>query len=170
MFLLNPANLTKIVFNTHLQNSSDFCICSALERCSQEIFCDIEPWTSKPALFSPPFHVLHYGPKEGSVNKTDVISYIHQLPDETWQEPSPEDPLSLIDQVNLVCAVICSIPHPTWRYPIPIYLYHHSPWCYIHLRWLYLDIKEGITTHTTNISIEWFWRTKKNEEDLFCGL
>ena len=36
----------------------------------------------------------------GSINQKDVISFVHQLPDETWQEPSPEDPLSLIDQVR----------------------------------------------------------------------
>ena len=42
---------------------------------------------------------MHYGPKEGSINETDAISYVHKLPDETWREPSPADPLSLIDQV-----------------------------------------------------------------------
>ena len=30
-----------------------------------------------------------------------VISYLHGLPDETWPEPSPSDPLSLVDQVML---------------------------------------------------------------------
>ena len=42
---------------------------------------------------------MHYGPKEGSINEADAISYVHKLPDETWREPSPTDPLSLIDQV-----------------------------------------------------------------------
>ena len=53
-------------------------------------------------FFSPLFHVMHYGPKEFSINKKDVISYVHELPDPTWREPSPTDPLSLIDQVKSV--------------------------------------------------------------------
>ena len=28
-----------------------------------------------------------------------MISYLHGLPDETWQEPNPEDPLSVVDRV-----------------------------------------------------------------------
>ena len=52
-------------------------------------------------LFSPLFYVMHYGPKDFSINKKDVISYIHELPDPTWREPSPTDPLSLIDQVKI---------------------------------------------------------------------
>ena len=44
---------------------------------------------------------MHYGPKDFSINKKDVISYIHELPDPTWREPSPTDPLSLIDQVKI---------------------------------------------------------------------
>ena len=30
---------------------------------------------------------------------TQVISYVHGLPDETWPEGDPDDPLSLVDQV-----------------------------------------------------------------------
>ena len=30
---------------------------------------------------------------------TQVISYLHGLPDYTWQEPNPDDPLSVVDQV-----------------------------------------------------------------------
>ena len=29
-----------------------------------------------------------------------VMTYRHGLPDETWHEPDPQDPLSLIDQVK----------------------------------------------------------------------
>ena len=29
-----------------------------------------------------------------------VLTYIHGLPDDTWKEPDPEDPLSLVDQVS----------------------------------------------------------------------
>ena len=29
-----------------------------------------------------------------------VLTYIHGLPDNTWKEPDPEDPLSLVDQVS----------------------------------------------------------------------
>ena len=53
-------------------------------------------------LFSPLFYVMHYGPKEFSINKKDVISYVHELPDFTWREPSQTDPFSLIDQVKSV--------------------------------------------------------------------
>ena len=50
-------------------------------------------------LFITFFHVLHYGPLEGSKNGEEVLTYLHGLPDETWREPSPDDPLSLVDQV-----------------------------------------------------------------------
>ena len=43
--------------------------------------------------------VLHYGPKDFAVNGTEVITFLHGLPDETWPESAPEDPLSVIDQV-----------------------------------------------------------------------
>jgi hypothetical protein len=42
-----------------------------------------------------------------TISTTQVISYIHGLPDDTWQEPSPTDPLSLIDQVELSMAYHC---------------------------------------------------------------
>ena len=29
-----------------------------------------------------------------------VISYVHGLPDNTWPEPNPDEPLSLVDQVS----------------------------------------------------------------------
>ena len=46
------------------------------------------------------FYVLHYGPNEGSkTGKEEVIRYRHGLPDESWSEPDPTDPLSLVDQV-----------------------------------------------------------------------
>jgi len=32
--------------------------------------------------------------------KEEVISFIHGLPDETWPEPDPSDPLSVVDQVS----------------------------------------------------------------------
>ena len=37
---------------------------------------------------------------EGSKNGEEVLGYLHGLPDQTWHEPNPEDPLSLIDQVK----------------------------------------------------------------------
>ena len=44
--------------------------------------------------------VLHYGPMDNSkTGKEEVISFIHGLPDETWPEPDPSDPLSVVDQV-----------------------------------------------------------------------
>ena len=33
------------------------------------------------------------------MHTTQVISYLHGLPDDTWQEPNPDEPLSLVDQV-----------------------------------------------------------------------
>ena len=41
---------------------------------------------------------------EGSkTGKEEVISFIHGLPDETWPESDPSDPLSVVDQVtNLI--------------------------------------------------------------------
>ena len=52
-------------------------------------------------LFSHHFYVLHYGPWEGSKDGTSkVLTYLHDLPDYTWQEPDQDDPLSLVDQVR----------------------------------------------------------------------
>ena len=45
--------------------------------------------------------VLHYGPMDNSkTGKEEVFSFIHNLPDETWPEPDPSDPLSVVDQVS----------------------------------------------------------------------
>ena len=44
---------------------------------------------------------MHYGPNDFSNNGEPVLSYIHGLPDpESWEEPPPEDPMSLVDQVR----------------------------------------------------------------------
>ena len=64
--------------------------------------------------------LLHYGPQVRSIllkvldkkfqscvyqdfskNGEDVLTYLHGLPDQTWPEPDPQDPLSVIDQVNI---------------------------------------------------------------------
>ena len=53
--------------------------------------------------FSPLFlHVLHYGPTDGSKNGEEVLRFQHGLPGETWKEPDPSDPMSVIDQVCLM--------------------------------------------------------------------
>ena len=58
----------------------------------------------QPYLFSHHFYVLHYGPWEGSKDGTSkVLTYLHDLPDYTWQEPDQDDPLSLVDQVRKSC-------------------------------------------------------------------
>ena len=45
--------------------------------------------------------VLHYGPMDNSkTGKEEVISFTHNLPDESWPEPDPSDPLSVVDQVS----------------------------------------------------------------------
>jgi len=53
--------------------------------------------------------VLHWGPLEGSKNGEPVISYRFGLPDETWPEPNPDDPLSLIDKVELSLTYNCEV-------------------------------------------------------------
>ena len=44
--------------------------------------------------------LLHYGPQDFSKNGENVLSFLHELPDQTWPEPAPEDPLSLVDEVR----------------------------------------------------------------------
>ena len=45
--------------------------------------------------------LMHYGPRDFSKNDDeDVITFLHGLPDETWPAPAPDDPLSVIDQVQ----------------------------------------------------------------------
>ena len=61
-------------------------------------FCIVRTQITFLTTFSP--HVLHYGPLDGSKNKEEVFTYRHSLPDASWHEPSPTDPLSLIDQVK----------------------------------------------------------------------
>ena len=36
-----------------------------------------------------------------SKNGEDVLTYLHGLPDQSWPEPEPKDPLSAIDQAGL---------------------------------------------------------------------
>merc|ERR1719222_1175298 len=57
----------------------------------------------------PGCEILHYGPMDSSKNGEPVLSYKHALPnpDEAWHEPEPEDPLSLVDQVELALAYNC---------------------------------------------------------------
>jgi len=52
--------------------------------------------------------VLHYGPGDFAKNDDPVLTYRHGLPGETWHRPNPEDPLSLIDQVELALAYDCA--------------------------------------------------------------
>ena len=44
--------------------------------------------------------LLHYGPQDFSKNGENVLSFLHALPDLSWPEPTPEDPLSLVDEVT----------------------------------------------------------------------
>ena len=45
-------------------------------------------------------YVLHYGPLEGSKDgKAKVLTYLDDLPDDTWPESDPKDPFSLVDKV-----------------------------------------------------------------------
>ena len=45
-------------------------------------------------------YVLHYGPLEFSKNGEAVINYRFGIPDHSFPEPTPDDPLSLIDKVG----------------------------------------------------------------------
>ena len=46
-------------------------------------------------------YVLHYRPFEGSIGKSArVISKLHGFPDDTWDEPNPDDPLTVMDKVR----------------------------------------------------------------------
>ena len=44
---------------------------------------------------------MHYGPLDFSKDgKAKVLEYRDELPDDTWKEPNPDDPLSLVDKVT----------------------------------------------------------------------
>ena len=45
--------------------------------------------------------MLHYGPTDGSRNGEKVLTYRDGLPGDTWKEPDPSDPMSVIDQVHM---------------------------------------------------------------------
>ena len=53
--------------------------------------------------------LLHYGPQEFSKNGEDVLSFLHGQPDQTWPEPSPQDPLSLVDEVSNLSAILSTL-------------------------------------------------------------
>merc|ERR1712150_171301 len=54
--------------------------------------------------------LLHYGPQDFSKNGEDVFTFIHNLPDDqTWPEPDPEDPLSIVDEMELSLAYQCNV-------------------------------------------------------------
>ena len=44
--------------------------------------------------------LLHYGPQQFSKNGENVLSFLHEMPGETWPEPDEDDPLSLVDEVR----------------------------------------------------------------------
>ena len=45
-----------------------------------------------------------------------VPSYIHGLPDNTWKEPDPEDPLSLVDQVSFADSLLFEKHFTCWKF------------------------------------------------------
>jgi len=53
--------------------------------------------------------LLHYGTQAFSKNGKATLTYLHGLPDETWPEPHYDDPLSIIDQVELAMAYKCEV-------------------------------------------------------------
>ena len=46
--------------------------------------------------------LLHYGPQDFSKNGEDVLTFLHELPGPNWPDPLPDDPLSVIDEVNIL--------------------------------------------------------------------
>jgi len=52
--------------------------------------------------------VLHYGPLDASKNGEPVFTYRYGLPGQDWREPEPNDPLSIVDQVELALAYGCT--------------------------------------------------------------
>merc|ERR1719494_441602 len=67
--------------------------------------------------------VLHYGPMDMSKNGKPVISFKDGLPDDTWPETDPSDPLSLIDQVELALAYGC--PDSLSKEDLINYMHHN---------------------------------------------
>jgi len=68
--------------------------------------------------------VLHYGPTDNSKTGTEeVISFIYGLPDETWPESDPSDPLSVVDQMELALAYGC--PESVDRESLVEYIHHN---------------------------------------------
>jgi len=57
-----------------------------------------------------------------------VIEFVHGMPDVTWNEPDPNDPLSLVDQVELALAYGCSdsVSHETMLQYIHYNRHHNS--------------------------------------------
>jgi len=53
--------------------------------------------------------LLHYGPQDFSKNGEDVLTFLHELRGQTWQEPHPDDPLSVVDEVELAMAYECEV-------------------------------------------------------------
>jgi len=54
------------------------------------------------------FCVLHYGPLEFSKDQeSETMSYLHEIPDDSWDGPDTDDPLSLVDKIELALAYGC---------------------------------------------------------------
>ena len=103
-------------------------------------------------LFSPLFNVLHYGPLDGSKNGEKTFTFRHGLPDETWQEPSNTDPLSLIDQV--VMSVVCT--YHLWSAIFYLFLRLSSQWPTIVKTFL---VARRCSATFTRIEITTRWRS-----------
>ena len=67
------------------------------------------------SFLTTPFHVLHWGPFEGSRNGEEVLSYQHGHPADIWQEPDEENPLSLVDQVCIFLIFFKSLLDHGWQ-------------------------------------------------------
>ena len=53
--------------------------------------------------------LLHYGLQDFSKNGEDVLTFLHELPGQTWQEPHPDDPLSVVDEVEILRGTFLNI-------------------------------------------------------------
>jgi len=89
------------------------------------------------------FSVLHYGPLEGSKNGEAVLNYRYGLPDETWPEPNPDDPLSPIDKVELSLTYGCEDHLGTGQ--ILEYIHHNRNLNTMMIRTMALKMAETVT-------------------------
>merc|ERR1712037_253570 len=99
----------------------------------------------------------HYGPMDSSKNGEPVLSYKHALPnpDEAWHEPEPEDPLSLVDQVELALAYNCEESLTTKT--LIGYIHRNRNHNALRIDALEQSVKKLSTTRAAHCGYQWKW-------------